>query len=59
MRESKKETAAPRSLIPGISRRAFMASAGAAGLILRCDPLLAASGEDAAVQLGALEKAFQ
>jgi (4-O-methyl)-D-glucuronate---lignin esterase len=59
MRESKKATAAPRSLIRGISRRAFMASAGAAGLILRCDPLLAASGEDAAVQLGALEKAFQ
>ena len=44
--------------VPQISRRAFMATAGAAGLILRCAPLVAGSGEAAAVQLGALEQAF-
>src|SRR5271170_8120 len=41
-----------------ISRRAFMASAGAAGLILRCAPSFG-NGEIAAGQLGALEQAFR
>jgi len=44
--------------IPRISRRAFVASAGAAGLILRCAPLFG-NGEIAPGQLGALEQAFQ
>ncbi len=44
--------------VPRISRRAFMASAGAAGLILRCAPLLAGNGDAAAAQLGTLEQAF-
>jgi hypothetical protein len=42
---------------PQISRRAFVASAGAAGLILRCAPLFG-NGETAADQPGALEQAF-
>jgi hypothetical protein len=41
-----------------ISRRAFMASAGAAGLILRCAPSFG-NGEVAAGQMGALEQAFR
>src|SRR6185312_7726031 len=41
-----------------ISRRVFMASAGAAGLILRCDRLVAGNGEAAPGQLGGLERAF-
>src|SRR5271168_2340785 len=44
--------------VPQISRRTFMASAGAVGLILRCAPLVAGNGEAAAAQLGALEQAF-
>jgi alpha-L-rhamnosidase len=44
--------------VPQISRRAFVASAGAVGLMLRCAPLLAGNGEAAAAQVGALEQAF-
>jgi alpha-L-rhamnosidase len=44
--------------VPQISRRAFMASASAAGLILRCAPLLADEDGVAAADLGALERAF-
>ena len=42
---------------PQISRRTFVASAGAAGLILRCAPLFG-NGETTANQPGALEQAF-
>jgi len=44
--------------IPGISRRAFMASAGAAGLILSCARSVAGHSEAAPGQPGALEQAF-
>jgi alpha-L-rhamnosidase len=47
------------TVIPRLSRRAFMASAGAAGLILRCAPLLAGNGEGAAAQPSALQQAFR
>ena len=53
------ENAALLTLVPGISRRTFVASAGAVGLILRCAPLLADNGEGAAAPAGALEQAFR
>ncbi len=45
--------------IPGISRRVFLASAGAAGLILKCAPLAAIGSDAASAPPGALEQAFR
>src|SRR5579859_2199254 len=53
------EDAARLTPITGISRRVFLASAGAAGLMLRCAPLAAGVGQAASVQPGALEQAFR
>jgi hypothetical protein len=53
-----REEAALPTVVPPISRRTFMASAGAAGLMLRYAPLMAGIGETAAAPPGALEQAF-
>lgn len=43
----------------GISRRVFLARAGAAGLMLRCAPLAAGAGQSTSVEPGELEQAFR